>query len=566
MSNRLYRSDYNGYYLAKSDLSGRGNRDWSYDNLPKELCSLTEEEKDLEEYLEQKRDLMVSCSIRCPYKKPVFPPSQPFYTQKDFIVTNDLFCNTFRKMPKGGLLHVHGSVALSPERLMDLMLNWNKKIKDQCRQIRILKHEIPELKSRYAAGTLLYEYQSAEITEYTIPLQEYLSKQKNWKCLIGLLSLYKKTERSTSEIWEEINTIISRTAELFKDREFYTDYYEAFFEECIKDHIRYVEIRCDFEKFSEPGKGNWQKRKEGYVTTRALYFKDMMTEVKPEQPDGDFIDALLEALRRIRRKYKNTMFNAKIILCAQKCLNPYVKSEREMLCKRIDAAIMLKNFYLNQGREVVIGFDLTGMEDGSCRIDHYARKIIYRPMGYGYKDANAETEETKKRIEQIDFFLHAGESNWYFNDNLKAAAVISKYRLGHGFNMSRISEVMKGITEGPARVLVEPVLEICPIWDQELGYCQDIRRHPACEYMKNGIMCVIGNDSPQLLNNPGISFDLWESYVGMGLTLKMIKMMIFITYLYEFTTYSTGRVDVERAKSEFEHDWKNFMKEIEEYL
>lgn len=566
MSNRLYRSDYNGYYFAKSDLSGRGERDWAYDHLPREVCTLTEEEKDLEEYMEQKRDLMASCSIRCPYGRPVFPPAQAFLLQKEFIMQNDLFCKVFRKMPKGGLLHVHGSVALSVERLINLMLDWNRKIQDNSRQIKIVEQEIPELKCKYAKGTLLYDYQSGEIAEYAVPLEKYLSVKKKRKRLMGMLSLEKRGEKSTSEIWEEINIIISRTVELFKDREFYTRYYEAFFEECIEDHIRYVEIRCDFEKFTEPEKGNWQKRCEGYVVTKASYFKDMMTEVKPDQPDGEFIDAILEALRQTRRRFKDALFNAGIILNAQKSLNPFVKSEREILCKRIDAAIALKNHYINRGREAIIGFDLAGMEDGGCRIDHYAKKIIYRPVGYGYQEENGEDGNEKLRIEQIDFFLHAGESNWYFNDNPGAAAVISKYRMGHGFNMNRVSEVMKGITEGPARMLVEPVLEICPICDQSLGYCKDIRCHSAYEYMKNGIMCVIGNDSPQVLGNPGVSFDLWEAYVGMGLNLKMLKMMIFITYLYEFTTYATGKVDAERAKSEFGQDWKNFMKEIKDDL
>lgn len=566
MSNRLYRSDYNGYYFAKSDLSGRGNRDWAYDNLPQEICTLTEDEKDLEEYMEQKRDLMVSCSIRCPYKKPIFPPTQAFVSQKEFILQNDLFCKVFHKMPKGGLLHVHGLVALSAERLIDLMLVWNKKVQDKSRQIEIVDQPVPGMEYRYAVGTLLYKYQSREVTEHMIPLHEYLKRRKKRKKLVEMLSLRGKKGKSTSKIWEEINIIASRTVELFKDREFYTCYYETFFEECIEDRIRYVEIRCDFEKFTEPEKGKWQGRCKEYSVTKALYFKDVMTDVDPGQPDGEFIDAILEALRQVRRRFRNITFNAKVILSAQRSLNPYVKTDREILCKRIDAAIALKEYYMKRGREVVIGFDFVGMEDGNSRMDHYARKIIYRPVGYGYKEEICEAADEKLRIEKIDFFMHAGESNWYFNDNLAAAAIISKYRIGHGFNMNRMSEVMQGIIEGPAKLIVEPVLEICPICDQSLGYCKDIRRHPAYEYMKNGIMCAVANDSPQILGNPGVSFDLWEAYVGMGLTLKMIKMLVFITYLYEFTTYSIKRRDIERAKAEFKHDWNDFMEEMKKII
>jgi adenosine deaminase CECR1 len=551
--------------LSKGDLSDRGNREWSYDQLPQEVSVLTKEERELEEYMEEKRGMMVGCSIRCPYRKPVFPPSESFISQKNVILQDDLFLKVFRKMPKGGLIHVHGAAALSAEQLIKLMLWWNHKIQDVGRRIRIVVQEIPSLKHRYALGTLLYEYQCGEIMEYTDLLHNYLRKEKNWQKLLKYLSISTKRGKKTSDIWEEYNVIVSRTCELMKDRIFYTCYYTRFFEECIEDHIRYVEMRCDFESFTEPGDENESDRCEGYVVTKALYFKDMETEVNPVQPDVEFLDAILEALRLVRQRFGDNAFDVKIILNVQRSLNPYVKKERGCICKRIDAAIALKEYYLNRGREVVIGFDFIGMEDGSCRTDHYAKKVIYRPVGYGYETEEKITDE-ELRIEKIDFFLHAGESNWSFNDNLKAAAIISKYRIGHGINLNRTPEVLRGIVEGPKRMLVEPVLEVCPIFDQVFGYCEDLRCHPVYEYMKNGMMCVIANDCPQILGNPGLSFDLWEAYVGMGLTLQMLKMMLFVSYLFEFTAYHNQSVDIETAKSEFLSDWEKFMEEMKKII
>ena len=37
-------------------------------------------------------------------------------------------------------------------------------------------------------------------------------------------------------------------------------------------------------------------------------------------------------------------------------------------------------------------------------------------------------------------------------------------------------------------------------------------------------------------------------YMGMGLTLPMLKLMIFTTYLYEFTDYNAGSIEIEKAK------------------
>lgn len=585
MSNRLFRPDYGGYYFAKGDLACLESREWALHHVFGEILALTEEEKELEEFMEEKRELMAGYSICCPHHICAYPPAEAFRVGKEFIRQNDLFTKVFRKMPKGGLLHVHGAAALSAEGLIKLMLDWNEKNGDRSSRIRILNAVIPAVSEKYVKGTLFYEYQCRKIMGNTLLLEDYLKEPGNWKRLYKMLSfkgrklLKKSTE--TAKMWERYNIILSRTAELFQNREFYTDYYEAFFEECVEDGIRYVELRCGFERFRDAKTGVNREKSGEYCAKKALYFKDRLTEVNPVCPDHAFIDAILDAGERIRQKYGKDTLGVKLILTAQRSLNPYIGKERECLCKRIDATAALKEHYLKQGKEVVIGFDLEGPEDGCCKIDDYAKKIIYKPVGDGYesmeknseqihdmKGSSGQTmiEKQKLRIEQIDFFLHAGSSNWFFNDNLKTAVIISKHRIGHGFNLNRIPGVMHGIARGPKVVIAEPVFEVCPIYDQTFGYCRDFQSHPLYEYIKSGILCVIGNGSPQLLGNPGISFDMWEAYMGMGLTLPMLKLMIFTTYLYEFMDYNAGSIEIEKAKLKFLRDWDNFIDEVQECI
>ncbi len=594
MSNRLFRPNYSGYYFAKGDLACWESREWTLHHVFGEMLSLTEEEKELEEFMEEKRELMVGCSVCCPHHKCVYPPAEAFGVRKEFIRHNDLFTKVFRKMPKGGLLHVHGMAALSAEGLIKLMLHWNKENGDRSSRIRILNDVIPPASDKYVKGTLFYEYQCQEIMGNTLLLEEYLESPGNWKRLYKMLSFKgKKLHRKSTEtakMWEKYNIILSRTAELFQNREFYTGYYEAFFEECVEDGIRYVELRCGFEKFRDAKTGKSREQSGEYCAKKALYFKDRLTEVNPVCPDHAFIDAILDAGERIGQKHGKDAFSVKLILTAQRSLNPFIKGERECLCKRIDGAVALKEHYLKQGKEVVIGFDLEGPEDGCCKIDDYAKKIIYKPVGDGYENMEESSGQSqdkgekmgqtewigessgqdaikqKLRIEQIDFFLHAGQSNWFFNDNLKTAVIISKHRIGHGFSLNRIPGIMHGIARGPKVVIMEPVLEICPVFDQTFGYCRDFQSHPLYEYIKSGLLCVIGNDSPQLLGNPGISFDLWEVYMGMGLTLPMLKLMIFTTYLYEFMDYNAGSIEIEKAKLKFLQDWDHFIEEVQEYI
>jgi adenosine deaminase CECR1 len=108
--------------------------------------------------------------------------------------------------------------------------------------------------------------------------------------------------------------------------------------------------------------------------------------------------------------------------------------------------------------------------------------------------------------------------------------------------------------------IVEPVLEICPISNQLLRYIPDIRNHPARQLMKKGIGCVIGNDDPQILGNPGLSYDFWEAYVGMELYLVDIKAMVFMAYLYSLYTYNTKKdFDYENAYDDFLIEWNEFV-------
>ena len=51
--------------------------------------------------------------------------------------------------------------------------------------------------------------------------------------------------------------------------------------------------------------------------------------------------------------------------------------------------------------------------------------------------------------------------------------------------------------------------------------------------------------------------------MGMGLTLPMLKLMIFTTYLYEFMDYNAGSIEIEKAKQKFLQDWDIFLEEVQ---
>ena len=75
---------------------------------------------------------------------------------------------------------------------------------------------------------------------------------------------------------------------------------------------------------------------------------------------------------------------------------------------------------------------------------------------------------------------------------------------------------------------------VCPISNQMLRYFPDIRNHYALMLMKMGVPCVIANDDPQILGNPGLSYDFWEMFMASDGGLMMLKGLVFTAYLFQY--------------------------------
>lgn len=120
-------------------------------------------------------------------------------------------------------------------------------------------------------------------------------------------------------------------------------------------------------------------------------------------------------------------------------------------------------------------------------------------------------------------------------ENIVDAKIASRYRMGHGFQMLAYPGAMLGYQFSTTGSMMEgPVLEVCPISNQMLRYFPDIRNHYALMLMKMGIPCVISNDDPQILGNPGLSYDFWEMYMASDGGLMMLKGLVFTAYLFQY--------------------------------
>ena len=576
MENITYRTQFKDYLNENFELIRSDQKDGVTGRL--KMNDLTVNETELQKKMWR---------IRQQYKKRYetmqrpYPSVQPFYKVKSMAEKSELYTKVFKKMPKGGLLHVHSTAGLSVERLLMLLKAWQN---IQNTDYKIMIVTIQDInQTKVASGTLLYACQVKEagVEGYVEPLDAFLKEEGNEQWLKELLSFSSDRAEQFTYKWDEFNTIFSRTSRLFMNSVFYYVYHIEFFKECIEDNIYYVELRCGYEEFTDKVQSSLEERlgeKSDCNAKNYVYKKDMAIEISPwDNPlDSYFLDIIMEACDAVNESCSKSgeKFIVKIILCARRDLSPYKKEDRAKLLKKLDTAIVLKNTV--RYKDIILGFDFVSEEDRGQITDAYAEDIIYGSFGTGYEDVLSADEKEKlgkliqqeaengvsgPRIELIDFYLHDGESTWNNNFNVSSASIICRKRIGHGFNMVNHPGTVRAVATNGGTInsdVREPVLEICPISNQLLGYHPDLRTHPACSLMRSGIACCIANDDPQLFGNPGVSYDFWSAYMAMDLDLEQIKAMVYTAYYY-YQTNGCGEANENIIRNNFDYMWESFV-------
>lgn len=488
--------------------------------------------------------------------------------------------NIFNKMPKGGLLHVHSTVGLDADSLLQMIVDWNKNDKADGMEIY------------YSQNEIIYDDMGET---KTIPEKTIMFK-KQFDSISADKDITEVSDENRDELkkfiffdaisnWAEFNKIFCRTKSLFECKTFYRAYHEKFFEECIKNNIFYVEIRTGFQEFTVSGEESdtVEGIRKGIIFLRPdfavkdfFYHENMMTDTNPAAPDIEFLKQIKQATDNVRKKYNCKKFEVKVILTA----NRNTKTESLAfvnVLKKMDAAITIKNMNDSDVPEIV-GFDLVSEEKKDIGTTDGFSKSIYSNFGFEYAIPSNENEMTKMhkllgkpRIQLIRFFLHDGESIKEIKDNKDNAItgpICSRHRIGHGFKMG-INDINFNDTADPVNrkkgtlikdyilsgcstdvniakypikpegekycredKIAEPVIEFCPISNQLLGYTRNLKEHPAGNLIKKGIFAVVSNDDPQIFDNPGLSYDYLMAFISGILDYEQIKISVFLGYFY----------------------------------
>ncbi|KAF2879247.1 hypothetical protein ILUMI_26924 [Ignelater luminosus] len=186
------------------------------------------------------------------------------------------------------------------------------------------------------------------------------------------------------------------------------------------------------------------------------------------------------------------------------------------------------------------GFDLVGQED----------------LGKPLVDFLPEFKNISSK--GIDFFFHAGETDWYGTStdfNLIDAVLLGTKRIGHGYALNKHPLVLETIKER------DIAIEVCPISNQVLLLLDDMRNHPAVSLIAQGYPVVISYDDPSFWGTKGLSYDFYMAFMGIAsrdADLRFLKQLAKNSLIYS----AMPKEEKELAMVVWNNQWEKFINDV----
>ncbi|GAB7356179.1 hypothetical protein MBLNU459_g6768t1 [Dothideomycetes sp. NU459] len=197
-------------------------------------------------------------------------------------------------------------------------------------------------------------------------------------------------------------------------------------------------------------------------------------------------------------------FGIRVIYCAPRSI-----SLKKMQIELVDCIKLKIEF-----PELICGFDLVGAEDRPQNIAYFSELLL------------AFQSTCKSLGLDIPFLFHAGESlldtggtNCSENSNLYDALLLGTKRIGHGLAILKHPLLLQQYKEQGICV------ELCPISEELLHMCENIKEHRYMEMLEAGLHCTVSADNPSILRS-SLSHDFYQIMVGSpAMTLHGLRQL-----------------------------------------
>ncbi|KAH8378941.1 hypothetical protein KR009_002206 [Drosophila setifemur] len=411
-------------------------------------------------------------------------------------VRNTKLFQLLKKMPKGAVLHAHDTALCSTEAIIKLT-----KYEDlwACQEIGDLG--ISKLKFAKDKPEALQNCDWSLLSE----VREKYGTDKVDAYLAERLTLYptKKFEDNNAA-WSTFMVIFELLDGLVLYAPVWADYYYSALEEFYEDGVLYLEFRTLL-----PTLYDLEGTEYTALDTVRIYVE---TLEKFKEAHPDFIGS-----RMIYAPIRNT---------DSKTVAGYIETLKQIKAEYPD---------------FIAGFDLVGQEE------------LGRPL----KDF---TDELLSIPEDIDFYFHAGETNWFgssVDENLIDAILLGTKRIGHGFGLVKHPVVLDMLKK------LNVAIEVNPISNQVLQLITDFRNHPCAHFFADGYPVVISSDDPSFWKATPLTHDFYIAFLGIASQhsdLRLLKKLAVNSIQYSSLS---GEAQFE-ALEKWEAKWDQFIADVNE--
>ncbi|XP_045503259.1 adenosine deaminase 2-like [Colias croceus] len=357
---------------------------------------LTDEENIANDILMHWKHLEVQESFDNPQ---YFNFSKHYFKYRNQIEKSKVY-QIIRKMPKGGALHVHSSLMLSADRVMELTYE-------------------DHLYACIAAGYLDLQF-SVTTPQRPCPYKWHLlSELRNASDDVATFdaelrkhfTMYTDDEsemnRDINYTWKRFNKVCHSIKALMSYRPVREKYIYEGLQEFYNDNVRYMELRSGLSKLYEL---------DGKVHD-VMYLPRLIDRVakKFKQTHPDFIGVKLIVTHR---RYRNMTQMQSVINIARQ-----IKKELP---------------------DIYAGLDLVGQEDLGKPLVNFLPLLV-------------------EAQDDVDFYFHAGESNWFgtsSDDNLVDAILLGSKRIGHGLALIKHPALMTAVKQRDIAIEINVISNI----------------------------------------------------------------------------------------------------------
>ena len=422
---------------------------------------------DQEEEVNRKLVALQQKMLRQYQQQHFFPPARYFYYANRSIEKTQLF-KILRKMPKGGVLHLHPGAAGNLRWVVEAALTtpncyvfWKKG------HPSFVKGQLDFFKPSMVPDG----FYSVWSLNKTIP---HFADS-----LYDLLTLDARMNRPGVDVWQEFEACFQRVGRFVRYQPVFRNFFRAAFATLAEDGIQHVELRT----FLGVGLHDLD-HPPGYYTSDTLvqYYQEAVRDTQKEYPD----------------------FTAKLIYTNHRFQPP------DVIDRDVEKAFQMRRRY----PEWITGYDLVAEEDRGHPTRYYLDtwlKLDSLEQAYGI---------------DLPLFLHDGESDWIARDNLYDAVTLGSRRIGHGFNLFLFPSLVEAVKVHDVNI------EVSPLSNQILGYVQDLRVHPARALLQQGVQCSISSDDPGVFGYEGVTYDYWAIFLAWELDLRSMKKLAMNSITY----------------------------------